>query len=216
MVGAVWNQIGSDDLMLHLFSIAVHQYWHAEHDPHHTVEILLVGVGRKLVGFEVGHRRSKVGGFPDGLAILRNRSVLVSCLKRSDAACKAMSASASVANRIEHLNAWLHAVYLGLITHTRSDLTSQTWTHLVPKSRQQSNDFFQTPNVVCNSRLHRWRHTQGLVNTRKIVMHIMQGNRRFVILNLVVVRFEILFKILTLDLGCWFPYASEPLDFILH
>jgi hypothetical protein len=52
------------------------------------------------------------------------------------------------------------------------------------KSSQQSNDFFQALNVVSNSRFHRGRHAQGLVNPRKIVMHLMQGNRRFVILNL--------------------------------
>jgi len=38
--------------------------------------------------------------------------------------------------------------------------------------------------MVTNSRFHRWCHAQGLVNAGEIVMHIMQGNRRFVILNL--------------------------------
>src|SRR5271155_4220146 len=32
------------------------------------------------------------------------------------------------------------------------------------KSRQQSDYFFQTPNMVSNARFHCWRDTQGLMN----------------------------------------------------
>jgi hypothetical protein len=54
----------------------------------------------------------------------------------------------------------------------------------VIKSSQQADDFFQAPNVLCNASFHRWRYAQSLVNAGKIVMHVMQGNRRFVVLNL--------------------------------
>jgi hypothetical protein len=52
------------------------------------------------------------------------------------------------------------------------------------KSRQETDNFFQAPNVVCDSRLHRWCHAQALMNPRKIVVHVMKGNSGFVVLNL--------------------------------
>jgi hypothetical protein len=49
------------------------------------------------------------------------------------------------------------------------------------KSRQEAGDFFQIPNVVCNSRLHRWRATQRLMNAAKIVIHKMKRERQLVV-----------------------------------
>jgi hypothetical protein len=37
--------------------------------------------------------------------------------------------------------------------------------------------------MVGNSRFHRWRHAQGLVNAGEIVVHVMRGHRRFVIFD---------------------------------
>ena len=37
--------------------------------------------------------------------------------------------------------------------------------------------------MIRNPRFHRWRDAQSLVNADEIVMHIMQGNCRFVVLN---------------------------------
>jgi hypothetical protein len=45
----------------------------------------------------------------------------------------------------------------------------------------QFGDFFQTPHMVTDSRLHCWRHAQGLVNPAEIVIHKMQGERQLVI-----------------------------------
>jgi hypothetical protein len=49
---------------------------------------------------------------------------------------------------------------------------------------QQTNDFFQAPNVVCNPRFHCGRHAQRLVNPAEIVVHIMNRDGVFMILNL--------------------------------
>jgi len=38
--------------------------------------------------------------------------------------------------------------------------------------------------MVCDSRFHRGRDPQGLVNTAKIVIHKMKGDRSFMVLNL--------------------------------
>jgi hypothetical protein len=51
-------------------------------------------------------------------------------------------------------------------------------------SFNEIHNFFQAPNMVSNSRFHRWRHAQSLVNAGKVVIHVMQGNRRFVVFNL--------------------------------
>ena len=66
----------------------------------------------------------------------------------------------------------------GVNRGVRCTLTSAT------RPLKQSYDFFQAPNMVCNSRLHCWRHAQTLVNPGKIVMHIVKGNRGFVVFKL--------------------------------
>ena len=45
----------------------------------------------------------------------------------------------------------------------------------------QRDDFFQSPNVVGNSRFHRGSHAQGLVNPAKVVIHEMDGRSVFMV-----------------------------------
>jgi hypothetical protein len=48
---------------------------------------------------------------------------------------------------------------------------------------QKSHHLFNIPNVICNSRFHRWRNAQRLVNTAKVVVHEIQRQCRDVVLN---------------------------------
>jgi hypothetical protein len=48
----------------------------------------------------------------------------------------------------------------------------------------QGNNFFQIPNVVCNSSFHCGRHSQALVNPAEIVVHEVQRNVVLQILDL--------------------------------
>ena len=48
----------------------------------------------------------------------------------------------------------------------------------------QSCDFFVGPNVIGDSCSHRWRDPQRLVNSRKVVVDEVQGNRSCVVLAL--------------------------------
>jgi len=50
--------------------------------------------------------------------------------------------------------------------------------------RHKIHDFFQPANTIGNSCLHRRRHTQRLVNARKIVVHEVKGNRLLVVFRL--------------------------------
>jgi len=51
-------------------------------------------------------------------------------------------------------------------------------------SIQERRNFFHAPNVVRNSRRHRWGYSQRLVNSRKIVVHVVQRNRVNVVFKL--------------------------------
>ncbi len=48
---------------------------------------------------------------------------------------------------------------------------------------QKCDDFFKLPNMIRNSRLHRWRYAQGLVNPAEIVVRVLCCNRLQILLG---------------------------------
>jgi hypothetical protein len=48
---------------------------------------------------------------------------------------------------------------------------------------KQSNQFVDAPNVIGDARFHRWRHAERLINPAEIVVHVMERDRRFQVLN---------------------------------
>jgi len=48
---------------------------------------------------------------------------------------------------------------------------------------QQLNYFRQIPKMIRNPSFHRWRHPQGLVNPTEVVMHVMESESVFQVLN---------------------------------
>src|ERR1039457_2263484 len=49
---------------------------------------------------------------------------------------------------------------------------------------EQRDHFFDAPNVVADTRFHRWRHAQGFMYTTKIIVHVVNGDRGDMVLNL--------------------------------
>jgi hypothetical protein len=44
--------------------------------------------------------------------------------------------------------------------------------------------FFDCPNVICKARFHRGSHAQSFVNATKIIIHVVSGNCRDVVVDL--------------------------------
>jgi hypothetical protein len=48
----------------------------------------------------------------------------------------------------------------------------------------ESSDFLDRPDMIGNPSFHSWRHAQDLVNSREIIVHLVERQRCHVVLNL--------------------------------
>jgi hypothetical protein len=65
-------------------------------------------------------------------------------------------------------------------------LWARTWSWLIlPVSlSRQNRDFLKAPDVIGKSSFHRWRNAQSLMNSAKVVIQEVKGDRIGVIVQL--------------------------------